>query len=884
MQAWHAKKKSEILSDFEVDEAYGLSKEEIEKRTKEYGPNTLEEKGREFWFNIFLNQFKSPLVWILFLAFGGAFYLGELIDAGVIAAALLVNVVISFIQEYRAGKAFEALAASQSHITNVLRDGVRSQVDAKELVPGDIVFLSAGSIVPADAYILSCTDFSVSEAHITGESAPVHKKRGTLKTEAAVYERTNMAYMGSPVLTGEGHAVIVATGERTEMGLIAIQLGEAEEVETPIEKSIRRLARFLSILIIIVVTLLLVIGLGRGLPVSEIVLLAIALAVSVVPEGLPAAVTAILAIGMERILRKRGLVRNLLAAETLGSTTIILTDKTGTLTEARLALIDVAVGAERGFHGVQLSPYQKELLQAAVRVSDAYVSGAEVVNGRPIERAILSASLDRSVFPDVLHEINKRIDFLPFSSEQRFSASLFKPEGKIKTSRAYYLGAPELLFETSTKMREGDKEVALTKARHTALQETFNALAREGKRVIGVGYKDVSWKAFPRKEGTDEILEKSVFAGFIAFADPVREAVPEALREVQGAGIRTVMVTGDTPETAYAVAVEAGICDERETPITGRMIEHMDDDALYTALTEHRVFARVLPKQKQRLVTVLQDRGEIVAMTGDGVNDAPALQTAAIGVAVGSGTEVAREASDLVLLDDSFAIIVAAIREGRRIMDNLKKAVVHLTSTSFHEVFIITTAILVGLPLPILPAQILWVNILQEGFLTFGFAFEPEEKDCMKRDPRVKEMRTILTKQVRRLILTAGTITGLFSTGLFLWLLSQNLPIEEIRTIMFVVLALDAIMFAVSLKQLHRPFWHGELFNNRYLLFALLFSVLGIVLTLVVPPLRSLLQLTLLTPFDIAVLVFVATVNLLTIEGVKYFTVDRSFGEKTTTV
>lgn len=881
MSEWHAKEKAAVLKEFAVDEAYGLADEEVEKRRAAHGRNELEREERAFWVESLFGQLRSPLVIILFVAFVGTMYLGEPVDAIVIAVALAMNVVISFIQEYRANRAFATLVASQEREVHVLRAGVRISVPSHAVVPGDIMFLASGDVVSADGYLLSSSDLSVSEAHLTGESLPVHKKRGVLSEAAPLFERTNMVFMGSAVVSGDGRILVVATGNDTEVGDIATGLALAQKGETPIEKSIKGLARFLSVLITIVIVMLVAVGALRGIPVGEIVLLAIALAVSVVPEGLPAAVTAILAIGMERILKERGLVRNLLAAETLGSTSIILTDKTGTLTEGRLALADVVAGEERGFLGVQLSKAQVAVLQDAVRVSDAYLrhAGTEkpTVAGRPIERAILSAALERNVFPDVFREVGKRIDRLSFSSERRFSLALYPGSTtEPDVSVAYALGAPELLLAEATQVREAGEVLALTKAKREALTHTIDALAREGKRVIAVAYREVSEAQLPHAGKASALLSGSVFSGIITFADPVRADVPGAIAEVQRAGVRVVMVTGDTPATAYSLAVESGIAKEGEQPVTGRMVEAMDDAALYTAIMTHHVFARILPKDKQRLVSVLQAKGETVAMTGDGVNDAPALKTATIGVAVGSGSEVAREASDLVLLGDSFSIIVAAIREGRRIMDNLKKAVVHLVTTSFHEVFLIGTAVLVGLPLPILPVQILWINILEEGFLTFGFAFEPGERGAMQAGPRRADARTVLTSPVRRLIMIAGVITGIFSVGVYLFLLSRGVPIEEIRTIVFVMLGLDALMFAVSLKQLHQPFWRGPLFNNTYLLFALLFSITGIVATLEVPFIRDLLGLVPPNPFDLAVLFCVALVNILTIEGAKYFTVERT--------
>jgi len=868
---WHSLSKSAVLESFGVDAAWGLSKERVQEQFKIFGSNTIEKEQTSSALTTLFKQFKSPLVFILIAAFLGALYLQETVDAVVILIALLVNVSIGFFQEYRAQNAFLALTRSNEHEVVVQRDGERVVIHSQDVVPGDIMLLEAGGLVTADAYLLESSDLSVSEAHLTGESAPLDKSVGTLKTDAPVYERTNMVFSGSPILSGSARAIAVNTGSHAEIGSIAHSLENYSGGDTPIEKSVQRLARFLSVIVGIVIVVLLIFGTLRGIPLSEIVILAIALAVSVVPEGLPAAVTAILAIGMEQILKKKGLVRNLLAAETLGSTTIILTDKTGTLTQAHMQVVDVVTGLDRGFSTGALSSDQRFVLKSALFVSDAFLTnGGKETYGRPIERAVASAAFDSDVLEGDVQYKERQLDFLKFSSSRRFAAALYEQQGGEKT-QLYFSGAPEILIAEASQYYQEGKAHDLTKEKQQELLQTLRSLAEEGKRVIGISYREGSAHSINRKNDALELPKGATFVGIIAFADPAREDVPQAIKEVREAGVRVVMVTGDTPETAKNIAVQVGIAGEKDETRTGHDIEALSDEELYEALMKVPVFARVLPHQKQRLVTVLQSHEEVVAMTGDGVNDAPALSSAQIGIAVGSGTEVAREASDLVLLDNSFSIIVAAIQEGRRILDNIKKAITHLITTSFHEVFIIAFAVIAGLPLPVLPVQILWVNILEEGFLTFGYAFEPHEKNIMKRDPRSARMRTALTREVKRLILLAGTVTGLFSIALFLWLLSRELPIEEIRTIMFVVLSLDALFFAISLKNLHRPVWTANLFNNHYLIFALGLSALGIVLTLTVPLLRELLSLTVPNTFDILVLIAVALVNIATIEIAKKF-------------
>lgn len=866
---WHALEKHTLLERFSVKEGTGRHTENIATVQAQYGHNVLSHERGESLFHLLVKQFKSPLVIILVFAFFGTLYLEEFVDAFVIALALVVNISIGLVQEYRAARAFEALLSSQEQHVVVLRDGTKMVVPSKTVVPGDIVCVEAGSVIPADAYILSAKDLEVSEAHLTGESNPLHKNPAVLPADTPVYERENMLFSGSPVLAGSGSAIVVATGMDAQIGSIAASLNQYTAGDTPIEKSIQRLAQFLSILIGVVILLLIIFGVLRDIPLSETILLAIALAVSVVPEGLPAAVTAILAIGMERILKEKGLVRNLLAAETLGSTTVVLTDKTGTLTQAKMGVVDLVTASARGFGKEILDDDQKYLLHGAFQVSDAFISKENgEIHGRPIERAVVAAAFETKVMSDNYDDReSERLDFLKFSSSQRFAAALY---GRTKTKqRLYFSGAPEILLKASTQFYQNGKAQKLSPKERKNFEEALTTLAKEGKRLIGVSYQDVSSNTISREVDSATLPEGGTFVGLVAFADPPRADVAQAIKEVQGAGVRVVMVTGDTPETALTIAKQVGIAHEGDIAIIGSALESMSDKELYEALFSVPVFARVLPHQKQRLVRVLQAREEIVAMTGDGVNDAPALQTAQIGVAVGSGTEVAREASDLILLDNSFSIIVSAIREGRRMLDNIKKAVTHLVTTSFHEVFIISFAIIAGLPLPVLPVQILWVNILEEGFLTFGFAFEPKEPGLMKMSPRSQRLKTVLTKEVRSLILIAGTITGIFSIALFLWLLSRGLPIEEIRTIMFVVLSLDALLFALSLKRLRKPLWTANFLENRYLLFALFISTAGLVLTLTFEPLRNLLSLTVPNTFDLMVLVGVAVVNLLTIELTK---------------
>jgi len=879
--AWHAQTAEDVLTEFKVAVSDGLPIKEVLARERQYGKNTFVRTPPPTIISRILGQLKSPLALILVVACAITIGLGELVDAGVIALALLVNTFIGVLQEGRADKAFEALLSKQTHSAVVRRGGAKLVVRAEELVPGDIVILEAGQTVPADIRLLNTQGLELNEASLTGEWAGIAKDVEVLPEETPLPKRHNMAWMGSLITTGAATGVVVATGHDTYFGDIATHLGKEEEVITPIQKNIRHLARFVAILVTVVTALIFVLGIAYGQTFTTMLLIAVAVAVSVVPEGLPAAVTIVLAIGMEKLSQRGGLVRNLRAAETLGSTTVILTDKTGTLTQAALALSGVYVpqwvlgnaAAKRGAERDVL-----ETLRMAMRASDAFVekSGDKLeVRGRPVERALVSAGLFYGALPT--DDGFEPVGSIPFESSVRLSFGLFK-KARRKMQQLSFAGAPENVLAHATKMLKNGRSVRMTKKDKEGLTRFLERETKKGLRVIGVGYRDV--QSMPLSPVADDVkgkdlIQGAVFAGFVSFTDPVRPDAQESIAHAKGAGIRVIMLTGDNPETARAVALAVGIARPRSKVLLGSDIEALSDGELRDILSHVDVFARVLPTQKRRIARVLKESGHRVAMTGDGVNDAPALRRADIGIALGSGTEVAREAADLVLLDDNFSVIVAAIEEGRRIIDNLKRIVTHLLSTSFHEVFIITTAVLFGFPLPVLAVQILWVNIIEEGMLNFGFAFEPAEKDVMRRDPAGVETQSVLTKKIRNVILIAGTITGIFSTLLYLGMLGLNIPIESIRTIIFIMLTLDALLFAVSLKRLSEPFWHGNFLNNKYLLGALGISTFLLALTLSLPALRALLSLVIVPWPAVLVLCGVGVFNILTIEGTKWFIFRR---------
>jgi len=884
---WYQLSAKEVEKKLNTDINKGLTSAKVVVRQKKYGKNTFEKVEKETTEDRIIKQIKNPLVFILIIAGVGTFLLGEYLDMTVILIAVLINIIVGVFQENRASLAFEKLTESQEKYATVTREGKKFMIGAKELVPGDIISIEAGMYIPADIRIIEHKNLAINEAALTGEWVNVAKEAEAIKKEKHITEQFNMAWMGTLASAGTAIGVVVETGERTQIGSIAKSLAYAEESQTPLQKSIKKLAKFLASFTLAAVVVILLIGIFRGESIADMLLVAIALAVAVMPEGLPAAVTVVLALGMEAILKKGGLVRNLLAAETLGSTTTILTDKTGTLTMAEMRVASVITmrslssTISKKKTGLLGEEDERDTLNMAILTSDAFVEGKEealsewVVRGRPVERAVVLAGLDSGINQGDLLKTQPRIDFLPFESKRRFVASMHKI-GK-HGNRVYLSGAPELLLENASFIYSNKKKIELTKKTREEMEKVQKKISSEGMRLIGIAYKDVKSDNILKKEtdGEETILEDIIFAGFIILHDPLRPEVVESINIAKEAGARVIMLTGDNPQTAVKIAEEAGIKRKETGVLSGSDIEKYSDAELVEALKVTDVFARVLPQQKLRIVRILKSNGYVVAMTGDGINDAPALRSADIGIALGSGTDVAKEASDVILINNSFSIIVSAIEEGRRVLSNLKKIVVYLLSTGFSEIFIVGGALIAGAALPLLPAQILWVNILQEGFMNFAFAFEPKEDGIMRQDPRSSSVKNILTPNLKKLITLIALVTGIFLTALYFFLLYLNIPIDDIRTLMFISLSVSSLFFAFSIKNLHKPIWKIKILSNKYLLASLSVSTLMLLAALTLPPLQKLLSLTPPSILEFGLILALGLFNLTIIELVKYIVFER---------
>lgn len=830
----------------------GLNAQEIAKRQLEFGRNILPAEKQDSWWLILLRQLNSAMVYVLLVASTISFALHDNVDAGVILAAVVLNVAVGFFQEYRADQSLTQLKQLVAEMAMVCRDGQVQQVATTELVPGDVLVLSAGDHISADARLLQTDSLESLESTLTGESESVAKSVTPIGAAAVVGDQTNMVFAGTSVTNGSGRAVVVATGAHTELGQIAAALRQEPERPTPLQKQLNRFSRVLAALIGVLTLILFLIGLLSGRPLIDTFTLAVAVAVSALPEGLIIGVTVILAVGMKRILKQNGLVRRLASAETLGSVTVICTDKTGTLTEGkmrvdRLVTWDHSLGIHREHPERELAELY-EVITIGLLNNDAQVLNPKdevehwKVTGNLTERALLMAGASLGLDHQQLQTHHPRIHALPFNSTTKYMATLHTtPTGD---HVLHVKGAPERVLQMCTRLRVDKKAITMSPQQRARLCRDFNRMSTQGLRVLALAYSDMERGT---KAITPESLHKLVFAGFIGIKDGLRPQAISAVQACHQAGIQVKMITGDHQLTAQAIAQELGLASNPEQILNGEELARLSEQDLELRLPQVSVFARVSPQDKLRIVHALQRLGHVVAMTGDGVNDAPALKAADIGVALGSGTDVAKDAADLVILDDNFQTIVVAVQEGRAIYDNITKTVFYLVSTSFAEILLVITSLLLNLPLVLTAAQILWINLVTDTFPNLALTQEPPEATLMQEPPRSPKTRIINQRLVRMTIITSGIAGfGSLASYILVWKLSGS--IELARSSTFVVLSLISLLVAFSVRSLRRPFWKSNLSSNPTLVVALAGGGLAIVLATSLVPLRNILHTTAITP------------------------------------
>ncbi|MBU1032943.1 MAG: HAD-IC family P-type ATPase [Patescibacteria group bacterium] len=824
----------------------GITQDEVKKRKKIFGTNTIKKTQRLPKLRIILNQLKSPLIAILIGAGGITIFLNEWVDACVIFAAVIVNTGMGFWQENKAETVLEHLRSYVHTFTRVRRENAEHKIEAMELVPGDIIRLSLGDRVPADARVLVSNSCSVDESILTGESLPVSKKESSVNVSASVADRSNMLYSGTLVVEGFCDAVITTIGDQTEFGRIAALTSEREKSKTPLQRAVSKFAFWVGIIIGFLTLALFIAGLFTGYDVKDMFVLAVAVAVSSVPEGLPVALTVILAIGVERLAKRKGIVRKLLAAETLGSTSLILTDKTGTLTMAKMSLSAVL-------------PYkcdETDFLSDVVLTTDVLVENPQVkpdkwrLSGRPMETSLVQEAGKRDVLLPAILKRSKIIDRVPFSSAQKYSMVTVEQSG-MKTT--IILGAPEVIADFTK----------LDKKAKTQILKDVERRAKTGERLL----------AMASHRGASKERGEFIFRGILSFRDPVRPTVKEAVLRMHTSGVRTVIVTGDHKGTAEAVAREVGIFQKGDTIITGDEMTKLRPKELEASLDKISVFARVSPEQKVQILRMYQKRGEIVAVTGDGVNDGPALKAADIGIAVGSGTEVAKGASDLIILDDNFETVVQAIEEGRRILGNIRKVIIYLLSNAADELFLIGGAIIAGLALPINALQILYVNFFSDSFPAIAYAFEPGDDEIRIRPSKNS---TVLDAEMKVLILGVGTVSSALLFGLYLLLLRMGQPPEIVKTFIFASFATYTLFVAFSLRNLRTSILHYPFYSNKYLNGGVFFGITLTGIAIYVPFMQRILDTVSLPLNWVLGVLALSLFNVILVETIKWFFRIRS--------
>ncbi len=885
--AWHMQEPQAVLRQLQTS-SDGLAAAEAARRLGIDGPNELKEAKRISPWQIFLGQFKSLIIWILIIAGVVSGLLGEGVDAIAILAIVVLNAVIGFYQEYNAEKSIAALKKMTAPLAKVRRDGAVASIPASGIVTGDILELEAGDLVAADARLLSAASLKCIEAALTGESVAVNKQPAALEQrDVPLGDRENMVFMGTSVAAGTGRAVVVATAMQTELGRIAglIESAGAQE-STPLQQKLDSFGRILVWATLGIVAMLFGLGLLRGTPAFELFMTSVSLAVAAVPEGLPAVVTVSLALGVLRMSRRRALVRKLPAVETLGSTTVICTDKTGTLTVGEMTVRSLHVGGQSyevtgegyGPEGeVRLqgakpdAQHTESLLELATVIigcNNAHLvqeEGTWKVIGDPTEGALLAAGSKAGGHRQRIEQDLPKHHEIPFDSDRKRSTVVRKlPDGKL---RAFINGAPDVLLERCTALYTSAGIRPLTDDDRTRIEAENASMAGQALRVLGSAYRDLD-HAPPGSLTVDSVERDLVFVGLTGMYDPPRQEAKEAVAKCRAAGIRVVMITGDHPHTAAAISRELGISSGDRIAVTGADLDKMSDGELKRIAPETAVYARVTAEHKLRIIRAWKSNDAVVAMTGDGVNDAPAINGADIGIAMGrSGTEVTKQASDMIVTDDNFASIVAAVEEGRGIYDNIRKTLQYLLAGNTGELLLMTACVLAGLPAPLLPIHLLWINLVTDGLPALCLATDPIDPDVMKRRPRARNER-ITDGGFLSIMVFTGILTAGVSFAVYFHTLKSGTP-EMARTHAFAVLVFAELLRSFGARSATKPVWRIPLSGNL-----MLFAVVSVTFALQVwshhnDTLARLLKTTLLPLPDCFMLLAVGTIPLVVLEGLK---------------
>lgn len=862
----YSQSREKAVQTLGTDPARGLNQRECQRRLEQYGKNELRPAKRRGLPARFFSQFQDLMVLILLAAAAVSFAVswvrgdGEYVDSLIILAIVVCNAVIGTVQEVRADRAIQALKKLSSPHAWVIREGRRQRVESSQLAPGDLVVLQAGDLVPADLRLLKSAELKIEESALTGESVPAEKDAGArCPQNAPLGERKNMAFASTGVASGAGVGVVAATGMDTAMGRIAHMLEHEQSPQTPLQQRLKRMGKVMGVGVVLICAVIFLLGLFQQRPPLEMFMIAISLGVAAIPEGLTAVVTIVLAMGIKRMAQKRAIVRHLPAVETLGSTQVICSDKTGTLTQNKMTV--VAFSSARGEERLD-SPAAQFALELATLCSDAQEVG-EKITGDPTETAFLRACKRGK---GELEGCYPRVGEIPFTSaRKRMTTAHRLPEGGF---RLIAKGAPDVLIARCTRLLQGGEVRPLTGAMKAKLLSDNSRLAERALRVLAVAYRDVS--ALPSDDRESE--SQLIFCGLIAMEDPPRPGVKEAVAQCKRAGILPVMITGDHAATALAIGQRLGIAESSSQVMTGPELDRLDDGALSKKVFQYRIFARVSPEHKVKLVRAFQQRGMVVAMTGDGVNDAPALKAADIGCAMGkNGTEVAQSAADMVLTDDDFSTIVAAVREGRGIYQNIRKTVHFLLSCNIGEILVVFVAFLLRAPTPLLAIQLLWVNLVTDSFPALALGADPIQGDAMEQPPHKRE-EGIFSGGVGFAVAVEGCLVGAlallaYTIGRAFFDYDPAAPAIG-RTMAFCVLSLSQLVHSFNMRSEHSVLKLG-LLSNRKLVAACGFCAFLMVSVVLFPPLSALFQTTALTALQWLVVAALSLCPLLVVEGEK---------------
>ena len=860
---WHCKNIEEIFQTLNSSKQ-GLSTEEARDRLLSYGPNKIREIKKRTVLQMILDQFKDFMILVLIAAAVVSGIIGELKDTIAILVIVILNAVIGFIQEYRAEKAIEALKMMAAQIATVIRDGLPTSISASEIVPGDTVLLEAGNIVPADIRLIELSHLKIDESSLTGESVSVEKHTNTLQDKwMPLGDRKNIAYKGTIVSYGRAKGIVVSTGMNTEFGKIATMLQEQVEVKTPLQKRLAKFGQKLAIAVLAICAIVFGVGFIRGEPPLLMFLTAISLAVAAIPEALPAVVTISLALGAKKMVKQNALIRRLPAVETLGSVTYICSDKTGTLTQNKMEVQEIYVSGKLIKHANisnQQSPTDNLLMAMALN-NDATRQKNGKYLGDPTEIALYAISEEKSFKKETLLKDYPRVAEIPFDSERKCMTTFHKrPE---KEFISFTKGAIEVLLEKSTNELTTNGKSNIDKEKIYSINE---AMAQRGLRILGFAMRN--WNTLPEHMTADNVETNLTFLGFVGMMDPPRKEVGEAVALCKSAGVTPVMITGDHPITAKSIAKELDILDNNQEILTGQKLEKLSIKAFEKKVEDIRIYARVAPEQKLKIIKALQNQGQFVAMTGDGVNDAPALKSADIGIAMGiTGTDVSKEASDMILLDDNFATIVKAVKEGRRIFDNIRKFIKYTMTSNAGEIWTIFLAPFLGLPIPLLPIHILWINLVTDGLPGLALTAEPAEKDIMKKPPRHPK-ESIFAHSLGLDIIWVGLLMGGVSIFSQAWAIKTGHA--SWQTMVFTVLCLSQMGNVLALRSEKQSLFSLGLFSNIPLLGAILLTFMLQMATIYIPFLNSIFKTKPLTLSELIICLLLSSVVFCGVEIVKW--------------